>query len=65
MSRRVYHLTIEYDNETEEIEYVLETVDHVSEGHVTLTQIGTIDLEDYFDKDTLKQILQCYEIGEA
>ena len=65
MSKRIYHLTIEYDHETEEIEYILETVDHIDDGHVHLTQIGTVDLEKYFDKETLKEILQCYEVGEA
>ena len=65
MSKRVYHLTIEYDAETEEVEYVLETVDEVDADQVQLIQIGTVDLEKYFDKDTLKQILQCYEVGEA
>ena len=65
MSKRVYHLTIEYDHETEEIEYVMETIDHIDDGHIQLTQIGTVDLEEYFDKETLKQILQCYEVGEA
>jgi hypothetical protein len=65
MSKRVYHLTIEYDHETEEIEYVMETVDEVDDGHIKLIQIGTVDLEEYFDKDTLKEILQCYEVGEA
>ena len=65
MSKRIYHLTIEYDAETEEIEYILETVDHVDDGHVQLIQIGTVDLEKYFDKETLKEILQCYEVGEA
>jgi len=65
MSKRVYHLTIEYDPETEDIEYVMETVEHVDDGHVQLTQIGTVNLEDYFDKDTLREILQCYEVGEA
>ena len=65
MSKRVYHLTIEFDQETEEIEYILETLDEVDEDHVQLTQIGNIDLEKYFDKDTLKEILQNYEVGEA
>ena len=65
MSKRVYHQTIEYDAETEEIEYVMETVNHVDDGHVQLVQIGTVDLEKYFDKETLKEILQCYEVGEA
>ena len=65
MSKRIYHLTIEYDKETEEVEYILETIDEVDDDHVKLIQIGTIDLENYFDKETLKQILQCYEMGEA
>ena len=65
MSKRVYHLTIEYDPDTEDIEYVMETVEHIDDGYIQLTQIGTADLEEYFDKETLKQILQCYEVGEA
>ena len=65
MSKRVYHLTIEYDKETEDIEYILETIDEVDEDHVQLVQIGAIDLEEYFDKETLKEILQNYEVGEA
>ena len=65
MSKRVYHLTIEFDPETEEIEFILETVDEIDYEHIRLTQIGTIDLEEYFDKETLKEILQCYEVGEA
>ena len=65
MSKRIYHLTIEYDKETEEIEYILETVDEVDEDHIQLTQIGVIDLEEYFDKETLKEILSNYEVGEA
>ena len=65
MSKRVYHLTIEFDSETDNIEYILETVDEVDEGHIQLTQIGVIDLEEYFDKETLKEILSNYEVGEA
>ena len=65
MSKRIYHLTIEFDPDTEEIEYILETVDEVDDEHVRLTHIGTIDLEEYFDKETLREILQNYEMGEA
>ena len=65
MSKRIYHLTIEFDPETEEVEYMMETVDEIGNGYVELTQIGTVDLEEYFDKETLKQILQCYEVGES
>ena len=65
MAKQVYHLTIEFDPQTEEVEYILETVEEVEDGHVQLVQIGNVDLEKYFDKETLKQILQCYEVGEA
>ncbi len=65
MSRKIYHLTIEFDPDTEEVEYLIETVDEVDEGFVQLTQIGTVDLEAYFDKETLREILMCYEVGEA
>ena len=65
MSRKIYHLTIEFDPDTEEVEYLIETVDEVDEGFVQLTQIGTVDLETYFDKETLREILLCYEVGEA
>ena len=65
MAKRIYHLTIEFDPDTEEVEYILETIDEVDEGHVKLVQIGTVDLEKYFDKETLKEILSCYEVGEA
>ena len=65
MSKRVYHLTIEFDPDTEEIEYIVETVDETAESILQLTKIGAVDLEKYFYKDTLKEILQCYEVGEA
>lgn len=65
MSKRIYHLTIEFDPATEEIEYILETIDEIDDDHVKLVQIGSVDLEEYFDKETLKEILQNYEMGEA
>ena len=65
MPKKIYHLTIEFDSETDEVEYLLETVDEVGEDLVELTQIGTIDLEKYFDKETLREILYCHSIAEA
>ena len=65
MSKRVYHLTIEFDPATEEIEYIVETVNEVEDGGLELTQLGSVDLSKYFDKDTIKQILEAYEIGES
>ena len=66
MAKQVYHLTIEYDTDTEEIEYIVETVEAIDTDFIGLTQIGSIDLESLdFDKETLKEILRCYEVGEA
>ena len=58
MSKRVYHLTIEFDSETEEVEYIVETVEKVDDGIVELTQIGRVDLEDHFDEEDIKLILE-------
>ena len=65
MSKRIYHLTIEYDNETEEIDYIVETVEQVDGEPVQLTQLGHHELTDYFDEEDVKAILEAYEIGEA
>jgi hypothetical protein len=44
---KIYHLTIAYDEKTEEIEYIMESVDEDSlEIHV----IGEVNLADYFDE---------------
>ena len=65
MSKRVYHLTIEFDPDTEEIEYIVETVDETAESILQLTKIGAVDLEKYFDEEDIVKILEAYEIGEA
>ena len=65
MSKRIYHLTIEYDNETEEVEYIVETVDQLEDDDIQLIEIGTVDISKYFSKEVLKELAQCYEMGEA
>lgn len=62
--KRIYHLTIVYDSEKEEIEYLMESVDEECESQLTL--IGMSDTEDYFeDEELLKMIDACCEPGEA
>tara|TARA_Y100000310_G_scaffold143805_1_gene143142 strand:+ start:390 stop:608 length:219 start_codon:yes stop_codon:yes gene_type:complete len=69
--KRVYHLTIAYDPETEEVEYLMETINEESDSEVLL--LGTSDFSDYFigDQDTdeeIKMILESFdnvEPGEA
>ena len=66
MSKRIYHLTIEYDAETEEVEYIVETIDHLEDDDdIRLIEIGTVDISKYFSKEVLKELAQCHEMGEA
>lgn len=65
MSKRIYHLTIEYDNDTEEVEYLVETVEQLEDDEVRLIEIGSVDISKYFSKEVLKELALCYEMGEA
>jgi len=59
---KIYHLTIAYNPETEEIEYILESMEEESRD---IYIIGEVNLADYFDEAVLKMIGDCYEVGEA
>ena len=65
MSKRIYHLTIEYDADTEEVEYLVETVEQLEDDDIRLVEIGTVDISKYFSKEVLKELALCYEMGEA
>ena len=65
MSKRIYHLTIEYDADTDEVEYLVETVEQLEDDEVRLIEIGSVDISKYFSKEVLKELSQCYEMGEA
>jgi uncharacterized metal-binding protein YceD (DUF177 family) len=65
MSKRIYHLTIEYDNDTDEVEYLVETVEQLEDDEVRLIEIGSVDISKYFSKEVLKELALCYEMGEA
>ena len=65
--KRIYHLTIAYNPETEEIEYIMESIDNASDDEVML--LGTTDLAEYFSnsQDTdeeIEQILEAFSNGE-
>ena len=60
---KVYSLTIMYNDETEEIEYIAE---EVTEGDMEIShEVGEMVLEDYFDEEGCKLIASSYIIGEA
>jgi len=65
MSKRIYHLTIEYDNDTDEVEYLVETVEQLEDDEIRLIEIGSVDISKYFSKEVLKELALCYEMGEA
>ena len=55
-----YILTIEYNTNTEEIEYISEEV-----VNDTINDVGTIDLAEYFDEELLEYMDGCYIVGDA
>ena len=61
---KIYKLTIEYNSDTEEIEYIEEAIiDNVDlDAHIR----GKVDLEEYgWDEDTLEYMREHYMSGEA
>ena len=54
-----YILTIEYNTETEEIEYIQEEI----VDDEPLMEYGEIILNDYFDEETLKMFTSSYIMG--
>ena len=60
---KIYTLTIAFDEEKEEIEYLHEELE--IDGAQIVTDHGIVDIADYFDKDDLELIEGCYIIGEA
>ena len=66
-AKRIYHLTIAYNPDTEEIEYLMETIDEESDSDVVL--LGTADFSDYFKDDQdideeVRKILESFDNGE-
>ena len=60
---KIYTLTIVYNEEKEEIEYISEELEGDSQS--VLEEHGVVELGEYFDEDTLEFITGCYIVGEA
>lgn len=58
---KTYVLTIEYNEETEEIEYLTE---EILEDH-TAFYIGDVDVSEYWDEETLELLKDGYIYGES
>ena len=60
---KTYTLTIVYNEGSEEVEYLQETIS-VDESDVEKSSI-LLDLSDYWDEDTLKLLKDHYYLAEA
>ena len=64
MSMKIYNLTIAFNPDTEEIEYIEETVE--SDGNNDIEEMFhyvDVDLSEYFDEEDLKIIGGTYNVG--
>ena len=59
---KVYSLTIVYDEDSDEIEYIEETLDHATKDGMVIT---TIDKEDYERTSTIEALMQMKKVAEA
>ena len=60
---KIYTLTIMYNEDAEEVEYLQETIS-VDSVEVEKSSI-LVDLSDYWDEDTLKLLKDHYYLAEA
>ena len=63
MAKKTYFLTIEYDNDTDTIEYIQEEI--VNNDQDEVKSLGSFDLEARFDKKMLDYIRKHYIVGES
>jgi hypothetical protein len=59
MALKTYVLTIEYDEESEEVEYLTEQC--VEEEFECL--VDDLDISQYWDEETMKLIDEIYDVG--
>jgi hypothetical protein len=59
MALKTYVLTIEYDEESEEVEYLTEQC--VEEEFECL--VDDLDISQYWDEETMKLISEIYDVG--
>ena len=61
---KIYTLTIVYNDDSEEVEYLQETICAEDTGELDNASI-LVDLSDYWDEDTLKQLTDHHYVAEA
>ena len=60
---KIYTLTIVYNDDSEEVEYLQETI-CVDDADLEISSI-LVDLSDYWDEETLKLLKDHYYLAEA
>ena len=64
MALKTYTFTIEYDPDTEEVEYIQEYVDEEEfECLVEFESSGSVDMSEYWDEETMKLASEIYDVG--
>ena len=58
-----YKLEICYDSDTEEVEYIEESI--TKDDDIHFYEIDNEDMFSYWDDESLAVIKECYEVGEA
>ena len=61
---KIYTLTIVYNDDSEEVEYLQETISVDDTEEIDNSSI-LVDLSDYWDEDTLKQLTDHHYVAEA
>ena len=61
---KIYTLTIAYNEDSEEVEYLQETICVDDMEEIENASI-LVDLSDYWDEDTLKQLTDHHYVAEA
>ena len=61
---KIYTLTIVYNDDSEEVEYLQETICVDDMEEIENASI-LVDLSDYWDEDTLKQLTDHHYVAEA
>ena len=61
---KIYTLTIVYNDDSEEVEYLQETICVDDMEGIDNASI-LVDLSDYWDEDTLKQLTDHHYVAEA
>jgi len=65
---KIYHLTIAYNDKTEEVEYIQEEIEDDGSMDLGLSKPITFSVnmdDDYFDDETLLKLIDEFGLGEA